>query len=56
MCFLVATNAPNSDDTIGVTTEQCASISTPVETGAVYDLEFYKIKDQNQLKVDWKAP
>lgn len=38
-CFILITaNTPHSNQAICVSAEKCASISTPAQTGAVYDL------------------
>nr|GMC80188.1 Zinc finger, CCHC-type [Ipomoea batatas] len=39
---LVSTYAPDSDDTICISTEKCGSISTPAQAGAEYDLPYIK--------------
>jgi len=44
--FLIATNSPDSDNTIGIATEQGASISTPVQACAV-DLQNTEQNDVN---------
>jgi hypothetical protein len=45
--LLVTPNPPNSYDTIGITTKQCASIGTPVQACAVDNLQ---INPENNIK------
>lgn len=52
MWFLITANSPHSNDTIGISTKESASITAPAQAGAVQNLQKHYIQKINNFDIN----